>query len=255
MEQWLQHRHVFLDEFVRLDGLGDAVNGPGTCPSCSNAPAQYRCNDCFGGVLHCSTCTLSSHRDLPLHRLEVCRPSLFLLPTLIVPKTWNGSFFEGATLETLGLILNLCHSSGGICPVNPETQLITVVDLSGHHSIRVRFCKCSASNFLDSFRQLLRVRWYSASTLRPQTAFTFDVLDTYHKVSLQGKLNLYDFYATIMQKTDNCGRSNIKVRFSILCSIEQLKFPYSTSITKWLGVSASGVISRTPSGVRLVTLP
>ena len=56
------------------------------------------------------------------------------------------------------------------------------------------------------------MRWYPASFNRPRTAFTFDLLETYHKVTLQGKLNLYDFYLAIMQKTDNQGRSKPVVR-------------------------------------------
>ena len=44
----------------------------------------------------------------------------------------------------------------------------------------------------------------------------FNVLDTYHKLALQGKLNLYDFYLSILQKTDNCGRK--KVVISQVCS-------------------------------------
>jgi hypothetical protein len=51
------------------------------------------------------------------------------------------------------------------------------------------------------------MRWFPASSIRPKTAFAFDLLDTYHKVTLQGKLNLYDFYHATMQKTDNQGRS------------------------------------------------
>jgi len=86
-----------------------------------------------------------------------------------------------------------------------------VVDLSGHHTVRVRFCKCSKNGFVENFQQLLRVGWYPASVLRPKTAFTFDLLDTYHKLSLQGKLNLYDFYNAIAQKTDNHGGLKPKV--------------------------------------------
>ena len=93
-----------------------------------------------------------------------------------------------------------------------------MIDLSGCHLVRVRFCMCSQSSFLEPFRQLLRVCWYPASVLRPKTAFTFDLLDTYHKISLQGKLNLYDFYTTIMQKTDNCGRSDVQVSLFTGCS-------------------------------------
>lgn len=50
------------------------------------------------------------------------------------------------------------------------------------------------------------MRWYPASFDRPRTAFSFDLLETYHKLTLQGKLNLYDFYLAIMQKSDNQGR-------------------------------------------------
>ena len=90
-----------------------------------------------------------------------------------------------------------------------------VVDLSGHHTVYVRFCRCSKNDFLENYRQLLRLGWYPASVLRPRTAFTFDLLDLYHKISLQGKLNLYDFYNAIMQRTDNHGCLKLKVGDSL----------------------------------------
>lgn len=114
------------------------------------------------------------------------------------------------TLENLGLVIDLIHRTG-ICPSGSETQRILVIDLSGYHFVSIRFCACSQNLFLEPFRQLLRVRWFPASVLRPRTVFTFDLLDTYYKLSLQGKLNLYDFYTTIMQKTDNCGHLKVKV--------------------------------------------
>ena len=122
------------------------------------------------------------------------------------------------TLERLGLVVNLGHS-GDLCPMSTEPQRVLVVDLSGHHTVRVRFCKCSKSLFLENYRQFLRNDWYPASFLRPQTAFTFDLLDTYHKISLQGKLNLYDFYNAIMQKTDNHGSSKVMVGELVLAAI------------------------------------
>lgn len=71
---------------------------------------------------------------------------------------------------------------------------------------------------VERYRQLLRVGWYPASFQRPRTAFTFNVLDTYHKIALQGKLNLYDFYSSILQKTDNCGRKKVIVSHPLPCS-------------------------------------
>ena len=106
--------------------------------------------------------------------------------------------------------MNLGHS-GNRCSALPEPQKILVVDNSGQHIVQVCFCKCSKHGFLENFHQLLRLRLYPASAHSPKTVSTFDFLDTYHKISLQGKLNLYDFYNTIMQKTDNFGGSTVKV--------------------------------------------
>ena len=153
---------------------------------------------------------------------------------------WNGGFFENVTLGSLGLVVNLIHHTD-ICPIGPETQLITVIDLSGYHFVRVRFCACSSSSFLEHFRQLLRVGWFPASTLQPKTAFTFNLLDTYHKISMQGKLNLFDFYTAIMQKTDNRGHSKVKVYWSVVELIIQLTIFHSTGITRCRGASGSGV--------------
>lgn len=123
-------------------------------------------------------------------------------------------FFKRVTLESLGLVFNLGHSTQ-CCPASVETHRMLVIDLSGHHTVCLRFCRCSKNGFLENYRQLLRVGWYPASVLRPQTAFTFDLMDMYHKMSLQGKQNLYDFYNGIMQRTDNHGGSKVKVGGSL----------------------------------------
>ena len=79
MEQWLKHRPVILDELLRLDGLGDALDGPRMCPDCMDPSAQIRCDDCFGGIMRCSVCTVSSHQNLPLHRIQVRQASHTML--------------------------------------------------------------------------------------------------------------------------------------------------------------------------------
>ena len=115
-----------------------------------------------------------------------------------------------------------------------------MIDLSGHHTVRVCFCQCSKRGLVEDFQQLLHLDWYPASFLRPKTAFTFDLLDTYHKISLQGKLNLYDFYNAIMQKTDNHGSTKPKVGHLLLvmCVVTYLhkKYRYhemSQSVRQW----------------------
>jgi len=44
-----------------------------------------------------------------------------------------------------------------------------------------------------------------------QSAFTFDVLNTFHLLTLQGKVIAYDFYSALQHKTDNTGISYVKV--------------------------------------------
>jgi len=51
--------------------------------------------------------------------------------------------------------------------------------------------------------QLLRFGWFPATFERPKTAFTFDLLKLFHKVTLQGKTTLYDFYMAIIQLSDS----------------------------------------------------
>ena len=92
MGQWLLYRPIVLDELLRLDGLGDALNTPGLCPGCTNAPAQLRCKDCFGEIMYCSACILSSHWNLPLHRLQVCETSHTVLTCVNVTTAMERLF-------------------------------------------------------------------------------------------------------------------------------------------------------------------
>lgn len=68
---WLVFRESCLDELLRHDGLGDFL-GNTLCVSCLGAEGVYKCKDCLGGsLLRCRDCLVNSHRDHPLHRVEV----------------------------------------------------------------------------------------------------------------------------------------------------------------------------------------
>lgn len=70
MHEWVERRQEYVDEFLRLDGLGD-IDGEAVCATCAILPGLYKCKDCFGGSLHCGACTVHIHRVLPLHRILV----------------------------------------------------------------------------------------------------------------------------------------------------------------------------------------
>ena len=69
-----------------------------TCNDCLLA-GQWRCRDCFGGVVLCRGCCRRRHEQLPFHQQEI----------------WTGSFFAAAFLWEAGLRLYLGHN-GDPCP-------------------------------------------------------------------------------------------------------------------------------------------
>lgn len=79
-----------------------------------------------------------------------------------------------------------------------------VFDTSGAHLVNIAYCDCIESDYaLDKRTQILRKKWFPATTARPHSVFTFDLLSTFHELTLQGKGNLFDFYNTILRMTDN----------------------------------------------------
>ncbi len=127
---------------------------------------------------------------------------------------WTGLFYEKTSLQDLGLVIQLSHH-GPSCPCpGPIQKDFIIVDLSGIHTIDIQFCAChNMSGGAASHIQLLRFRCFPSTITRPQSTFTFDVLNTFHLLTLQGKVSAYEFYCVLQHKTDNTGISNVKVRF------------------------------------------
>jgi hypothetical protein len=155
-------------------------------------------------------------------------------------KVWQDGFFQRTSLQELGLIFYLGHQHTA-CPLAKSSQQILVIDMNGIHHLSVQFCACEdAPGWVDHYRQLLRMRWYPATFDRPQTAFTFDLLNTYHKLTLQGKLNLYDFYSSIVQKTDNCGRKKPIVSLPTITWVQWLtRAPFLVPVSPDLKIRSS----------------
>ena len=129
-------------------------------------------------------------------------------------QVWNGGFFERTSLNDLGYCYYTGHQHTA-CPLSrSKARVIVVINTNGVHHVNVQFCVCTEDpQWAQQYCQLLRVGWYPASFKRLRTVFTFDILDTYHKLSLQGKLNLHEFYTSILQKTNNCGRKKAIVSY------------------------------------------
>ena len=217
LTEWIQFRSAFLDEALRHDGLGDFL-GQTKCSNCENAAGTIKCRDCTnGGLLKCHECIVALHRTLPLHRVEVSSHGLMItnfshLIVIFSSQKWKENFFEKDSLLNLGYRYQLGHS-GAPCPCpHPGPKNFVVFDISGPHFVAIDYCHCAVQP-LSPWHQLLREGWFPATLSRPQTVFTFDCLETFHELTLQGKTSLYDYYHTLLRRSDNANLSNPIVSF------------------------------------------
>ena len=83
------------------------------------------------------------------------------------------------------------------CPV------ITVVDITGIHEIRLRFCRCEKLDTNPISDQLLRSGLFPSSFKKPMTAFTFRVLKDFDLANLEGKTAAFKYYAKLKRLSSN----------------------------------------------------
>jgi hypothetical protein len=104
----------------------------------------------------------------------------------------------------IGFILHLGHA-GLPCPTQPDQQhsdiVICVVDTLGITHYQLDPCRCQHARPI--YIQLLQMKLFPSTMDRPQTAFTFSVLDRYHIESLEGKTSANNFYSQLRQLTNN----------------------------------------------------
>ncbi|THU88945.1 hypothetical protein K435DRAFT_678933 [Dendrothele bispora CBS 962.96] len=198
---WRPLRNEYLAEFVRGEGRGDYYNE--VCPRCYETDSRhqplYRCMDCFSPELVCEECCREAHVDCPLD----------------IIKKWNGKYFEPVFLRDIGLRIQLGHARGEECQ-HPRRGNIgfLVIHTNRIHPVAVDYCDCPGRNV--SFRQqCMRHRWFPATQEDPQTCATFRVLDLFHRLTLHGKSNVYDFMNGLEKLTNNGGITYQKDRYKV----------------------------------------
>jgi hypothetical protein len=106
----------------------------------------------------------------------------------------------------MGFILNLEHN-GEVCPLgkgeNKSGNQITVVDSAGVFVHTVKWCRCHGAGDEDKHLQLLQHCLFPSTIFKPQTAFTFDILDEFLIDSLECKTSVLSFYSKLRRLTDN----------------------------------------------------
>ncbi|KAG2126330.1 uncharacterized protein EDB93DRAFT_1243843 [Suillus bovinus] len=193
---WHSDTELFLEEFIRLEGRGSDTQD--TCCCSSDESPLYRCRDCHGTELW-----------QLFHRIEY----------------WNSSFFQRTSLKSLGLHIQLGHRIGIRCnnPIPASNNDFVVIDVNGVHVIGLDFCRCEVAH--PHVTQLLRVRLFPATTVRPKTAATFCALEYFQILSFESKSSALQFYHTIVRLTDNTGIHIPKDHYeSLLCMMREWCF-------------------------------
>ncbi|KAJ7106119.1 hypothetical protein C8R43DRAFT_906260, partial [Mycena crocata] len=200
MKLWRPLAQRFLDEIMRHEGLGDAIDEL-ACSSCKTAysPAsrRFRCKDC-GTFVQCLSCCVSRHALTPLHRLE---------------EWTTGGYWIATTLQALNFIYQLGHG-GHPCPhPAPTIRTMVIMDESYIHSVDYRYCACNSDQPALNLEQLLRNGWYPATTVDPATCTTFSSLELFRLLCVIGNINVHDYVSTLERQTNAANAKSVPDRY------------------------------------------
>jgi len=145
---------------------------------------NIRCLSCQTCHTWCGPCAVRSHVHHPFHQMQ----------------QWTGQFYDNITLHDLGYVLNLGHN-GHSCPNNMEESggnwfcgHFTIIHSTGIFVHQLNWCRCNDEKVEDRHLQLLRFGIFPSTVIKPQTAFTFDVLDHFLIDALECKTSARSFY-------------------------------------------------------------
>jgi hypothetical protein len=191
LDDWLPHRNEYLSVLLENEGPQSLK-----CNNCNLDNPMYRCAHCFGHPQLCQSCVLQSHIHSPFHFIE----------------RWTGNFFQPIKLIDIGFIIHLGHC-GQPCPANKDLQcpdlVICVVDTLGITHHRFQECRCPHARPLHI--QLLQMELFPSTIERPQTVFSFSVLNRFHIESLEGKVAANNFYNQLRRLSDGCFPQSLPV--------------------------------------------
>ena len=84
-----------------------------------------------------------------------------------------------------------------------------VIHTNGIHVLSLNFCGCEGSP--PRFQQLLEIGWWPATPLESQTAATFQGLEHFQAVNLNGSCLATDYYRALETITDGSGLEPLPV--------------------------------------------
>lgn len=142
-----------------------------------------------------------------------------------------GTHFQKITLKSLGLRIQLGHPLGQQC-ISPECagkDCFVLLDVDGVHEVAVDFCGCK--DVQPHKIQLLRMRWWPATTTFPKTGATFRLLEWFHILGNQSKVSAYEYYSSLVRRTDNTRLLPLKVWSFFQNATKMLTYPLFRTVT------------------------
>lgn len=153
---------------------------------------------------------------------------LHLLTPIVIFQEWTGEFWETATLSSLGLVYQLGHGGGRCLFPDSKIREMVVLDYPYVHCVKYQFCHCKKSDTTPPLQQLLRNRWYPATTVDPGTCATFATLETFRLENVVGNMNVSDFVTTMERRTNATGSTGLN-RVPVRASNDEWEVQYSRS--------------------------
>ena len=84
-----------------------------------------------------------------------------------------------------------------------QCPILTIVDITGVHELRTRFCRCSPLTDNPLSDQLLSMGLFPSTMKNPRTVFTFRLLDDLNLTNLEGKLSTFKYFKKLRRLTSN----------------------------------------------------
>ena len=100
-----------------------------------------------------------------------------------------------------------------------QCPILTIVDITGIHELRTRFCRCSPLDSNPLSHQLLSMGLFPSSMKNPKTAFTFRVLDDLDLTNLEGKISTFKYFKKLRRLTSNAFPHMITDRYRELMRV------------------------------------
>jgi hypothetical protein len=218
LQDWLTFStKPYLYNTLRSESLSQQGS---VCVSCDREHQDLiQCRDCLHQWAQCVECSLGKHTLLPTHRF----------------RKWTGTHFENVSASELGYVFHLGHA-GKACDMGFECTLV-IGDITGIHNVVVRFCQHPGRG--GQSKQLLDANVFPCSEERPQTGFTFNVLQLFSLFSTESKLSAQRFYNVLTCQTNPVFPHEVPDRYR--------EFMWASREWQWLQVvKRSGSSPNTP---------